>query len=91
LHHVIIRGIERKNIFRDTTDKQNLVDRLDHLIPQTQKGLVNDARKVIDEVSANALGAALLSNSRARTVINIGGQDVKKISKDRLTSGFTFR
>ncbi len=36
LHHVIIRGIERKNIFRDTTDKQNLVDRLDQLIPQTQ-------------------------------------------------------
>ncbi|MDZ7582745.1 MAG: hypothetical protein U5R30_19720 [Deltaproteobacteria bacterium] len=36
LHHVIIRGIERKSIFRDTTDKQNLVDRLDQLIPQTQ-------------------------------------------------------
>ncbi|WP_155312338.1 transposase [Desulfosarcina ovata] len=36
LHHVIIRGIERKNIFRDTTDKQNLVDRLDQLVPQTQ-------------------------------------------------------
>jgi REP element-mobilizing transposase RayT len=36
LYHVIIRGIERKNIFRDTTDKQNLVDRLDQLIPQTQ-------------------------------------------------------
>jgi Na+-translocating ferredoxin:NAD+ oxidoreductase RNF subunit RnfB len=36
LHHVIIRGIERKKIFRDTIDKQNLVDRLDQLIPQTQ-------------------------------------------------------
>ncbi|MDZ7579938.1 MAG: hypothetical protein U5R30_04775 [Deltaproteobacteria bacterium] len=28
LHHVIIRGIERKNIFRDTTDKQNNMDGL---------------------------------------------------------------
>ena len=36
LHHVIIRGIERKKIFRDTIDKQNLVGRLDQLIPQTQ-------------------------------------------------------
>ncbi len=36
LHHVIIRWIERKNIFRDTTGKQNLVNRLDQLIPQTQ-------------------------------------------------------
>jgi len=36
LHHVIIRGIEGKNIFRDTTDKKNLVNRLDQLIPQSQ-------------------------------------------------------
>ncbi len=43
------------------------------------KGLVRCAHKVIDEVSANALGVFLLSRSRARTVINIGGQDVKAI------------
>ena len=43
------------------------------------KGLVNGAAKVIDEVSANALGISLLSGGRARTVINIGGQDVKVI------------
>jgi predicted CoA-substrate-specific enzyme activase len=43
------------------------------------KGLVNGAAKVIDEVSANAFGISLLSGGRARTVINIGGQDVKVI------------
>lgn len=43
------------------------------------KGLVNGEGKIIDEVSANALGAFLLSKGRARTVINIGGQDVKVI------------
>nr|NJM04414.1 hypothetical protein [Desulfobacula sp.] len=43
------------------------------------KGLVNGAGKIIDEVSANALGAFLLSKGKARTVINIGGQDVKVI------------
>ncbi len=36
LHHVIIRGIERKNIFWDSTDQQNFVDRLAVLIPETQ-------------------------------------------------------
>ena len=36
LHHVIIRGIERKDIFRDTHDKEDLVDRLSRLIPDTQ-------------------------------------------------------
>jgi putative transposase len=36
LHHVIIRGIERKKIFKDKTDQDNFVDRLACLIPETQ-------------------------------------------------------
>ncbi len=36
LHHVIIRGIERKAIFRDQTDLENFVDRLSQLIPETR-------------------------------------------------------
>jgi len=36
LHHVIIRGIERKNFFWDSTDQQDFVDRLAVLIPETQ-------------------------------------------------------
>ena len=43
------------------------------------KGLIHDASKVIDEVSANAIGVFRLSGHKARTVINIGGQDVKVI------------
>ena len=43
------------------------------------KSLVHGAGKVIDEVSANAIGVFLLSDHKARTVINIGGQDVKVI------------
>lgn len=43
------------------------------------KGLINGAGKVIDEISANALGVFLLSEGKARTIINIGGQDVKVI------------
>ena len=36
LHHVIIRGIERRKIFRDDHDKENFVNRLSVLIPETQ-------------------------------------------------------
>ena len=36
LHHIIIRGIERRKIFRDDKDKNNFTDRLSILLPETQ-------------------------------------------------------
>ncbi len=36
LHHIIIRGIERKKIFSDTADQKNFVGRLARLVPETQ-------------------------------------------------------
>ena len=36
MHHIIIRGIERRKIFRDDKDKENLIDRLSILLPETQ-------------------------------------------------------
>ncbi len=36
LHHVIIRGIERRNIFEDSKDRDNLLKRLGELLPPTQ-------------------------------------------------------
>lgn len=36
LHHVIIRGIERRRIFRDNTDRDRFVERLAKLLPETQ-------------------------------------------------------
>jgi len=35
LHHIIIRGIERREIFRDDKDRDNLLDRLSDLLPAT--------------------------------------------------------
>ena len=46
------------------------------------RSLISEAQVIIDEVSANAWGAFLLSGGEARTVINIGGQDIKIISID---------
>jgi len=41
------------------------------------RNLFPDADLVVDEISANALGAFKRSNSKARNIINIGGQDMK--------------
>ncbi|WDN90784.1 hypothetical protein BuS5_03755 [Desulfosarcina sp. BuS5] len=36
LHHIIVRGIERKKIFRSDYDRKNFLNRLNNLIPETQ-------------------------------------------------------
>ena len=36
LHHIIIRGIERRKIFRDKQDRENLIARLANLLPETK-------------------------------------------------------
>jgi len=36
LHHVIIGGIERPNIFEDNEDRDNLLKRFGELLPATQ-------------------------------------------------------
>jgi putative transposase len=36
LHHVMIRGIERRKIFTDNEDRENFTDRLSTLIPETK-------------------------------------------------------
>jgi len=38
LHHIIIRGIERRNIFRDNQDRENLLERLGELLLETRTG-----------------------------------------------------
>ena len=36
LQHIIIRGIERRKIFKDDTDRENFIDRLDDIITDTK-------------------------------------------------------
>ncbi len=43
------------------------------------KGLFRRAKRTVNEISANALGAFALSGGRIGSIINIGGQDVKII------------
>ena len=36
LHHVIVRGIERRKIFLDDTDRDDFIERLSNIIDETQ-------------------------------------------------------
>ena len=36
LHHVMIRGIERRKIFRNNKDREDFIERLENLCPKTQ-------------------------------------------------------
>jgi putative transposase len=36
LHHIIIRGIDRTNIFKDNKDRDNFIERLSELLPKTK-------------------------------------------------------
>jgi hypothetical protein len=38
LHHIIIRGIERKAIFKDRLDRRNFLNRLDRIVSETETG-----------------------------------------------------
>ena len=35
LHHIAIRGVERKPIFKDSQDYQNFIDRLGHILSES--------------------------------------------------------
>jgi hypothetical protein len=34
-HHITIRGIERRNIFKDDLDRENFLERMKRLLPET--------------------------------------------------------
>jgi len=36
LHHVMIRGIERREICRDNKDREDFIERLSRLLPETE-------------------------------------------------------
>ena len=36
LHHIMIRGIERRKIYKDNKDRKNFIERLSKLLPETK-------------------------------------------------------
>ena len=69
VHHVIIRGIEKRKIFLDNKDRDNLFDRLSHLVPET---------------NTSCYAWAFLSN-HAHFLLQTGGVGLSKLMRRLLT------
>jgi len=69
LHHVIIRGIERRDIFKDNKDRDNLLERLADLLPATK---------------TSCYAWTFLSN-HAHFLIRTGTQGLSKVMRRLLT------
>jgi REP element-mobilizing transposase RayT len=77
-HHVMIRGIERRNIFRNKKDREDFLDRLAKLVPET---------------GTACYGWAFLSN-HAHFLFRTGGTPLSTLMRRLLTGyviGFNHR
>jgi len=64
LHHIIIRGIERCNIFRDNKDRDNFIDRLSDLgkkVSESRKAYLSYVKK----------GEEIYSKGRGRVQVEV--------------------
>ena len=46
LHHIVIRGIERKAIFKDDTDREDFIERLSSLLQEMDTDAIVRYRSV---------------------------------------------
>ena len=69
LHHVIIRGIERRKIFLDSKDRDDLLDRLTTILPESKM---------------SCYGWALMSN-HAHFLFRTGDMDLSTVMRRLLT------
>ena len=69
LHHVMIRGIERRDIFRNNEDREDFIERLKVLCPKTQ---------------TSCYGWALMSN-HAHFLFRTGTTPLSKLMRSLLT------
>ncbi|MDR1165778.1 MAG: acyl-CoA dehydratase activase [Deltaproteobacteria bacterium] len=70
------------DLVKGALDERGLAEGdIDHIVATGYgKKLMSQAGQTVDEISANASGLFHLSQGRCRTIINIGGQDLKVIN-----------
>ena len=73
LHHIIIRGIEGKAIFKDNADRTNFVERLDRIIPETETGCY----------------AWVLMRNHVHLLLKSGLAPIAHVMRSRLSAGLT--
>jgi hypothetical protein len=79
LQHVLIRGIERRKIFRDDADRENFLDRLGGILAETSTACYGWALREFG-MSATAVAKRLKISQPA---VSISLRRGEKISRDR--------
>jgi hypothetical protein len=84
LHHIIIRGIERRKIFRDNKDRDNFIDRLSDFgkkVSESRKAYLLYVKKGIDQGRrAELTGGGLVRSLGGWTMI----KKLRLKSQDRI-------
>jgi len=83
LHHIIIRGIERKAIFKENTDRNNFMERLGQIISETDTGCTRILSACKCSDVSKAMGISAVTVSKA---VSLGSElsEVDKIQKQML-------
>ena len=69
LHHIMVRGIERRKIFSDTKDKQSFINRLG---------------TVLSDTGTNCFAFALMDN-HFHLLLQTGGNSISRVMQSLLT------
>jgi predicted XRE-type DNA-binding protein len=76
IHHIIVRGIERRSIFVDAQDYQNFLQRLGNLLTDSSTDCYARSRAVISIVAIEQMG---FSGADVARVLNITPSAVSKL------------
>jgi hypothetical protein len=78
LHHVMIRGIERRKIFNDDKDRENLIERLSTLLPESKTQCYAWAvSELVMDITDLATAFGMTPSALGRAVVR-GGQIAKE-------------
>jgi len=88
LHHIIVRGIERRRIFSDDQDCDNFAERLGNLVTETQTScfawaLIPNHAHILLRTGTNSIGPILKEAKEGleeRSRLKTQGYDLKKVT-----------
>jgi len=89
LHHIIIRRIKQRKIFLNNKDREDFLDRLEKLLPETQTSIELPSQALPAGRQAGFKPALVRRNVRFKTVLlNTAPMDsIKRTAKPGLGQG----
>ena len=71
LHHIILRGIERRKIFYDDSDRDNLLNRLGLILTDTKSNMPNPDKPEKQITNHKQITMTEIQNSKQALVVGV--------------------